>query len=62
MKKSQTGRTETGGATRRSVKESVPLGDHLVHSHVLTDAHGRYTALLCRKTGRLQRLPRGVLA
>jgi hypothetical protein len=50
------------GATRGGVKDSVPLGNHLVHSHVLTDAHGRYTALLCRKTGRLRRLPPGVRA
>jgi hypothetical protein len=50
------------GATRRSVKESVPLSNHLVHSHVLTDAHGRYTALLHSPSGRLQRLPRGVRA
>ncbi len=57
------GKTSTGGATA-----SVPFIDHLVyisalaHSHVLTDGSGRYAALLCRDSGRLQRLPRGVKA
>lgn len=50
------------GADAGGVKDSVPLSNHLVHSYVLTDGHGRYTALLCRKTGRLRRLPLGVRA
>ena len=53
---------ETKSGAGGGVKGSVPLGNHLVHSHVLTDAHGRYSSLLCRKTGRLRRLPRGVRA
>jgi hypothetical protein len=60
MKKLQAGNLEAGA--RASATESVPLGNHLGHSHVLMDAHGRYAALLCRKTGRLRRLPPGVRA
>jgi hypothetical protein len=39
---------------------SLPRRAHAVHG--LTDAHGRYTALLHSPTGRLERLPRGVRA
>ncbi len=57
------GKTSTGGATA-----SVPFTGQLVHSsaplrcHVLCDGNGSYTALLCRDSERLQRLPRGVKA
>ncbi len=47
------------GANAGGVKSIVPLVNHLVHGHVLTNGDGRYAALLCRRTGRLQRLPRG---
>jgi hypothetical protein len=46
----------SGGAT-----QSIALS-HLARHHVLTDAHGRYVALLCRNSGQLQRLPRGIKA
>lgn len=48
-----------GGATRNIAQfdSSAPT-----HCHVLTNAHGYYTALLCCQTGRLRRLPRGVRA
>lgn len=53
----------TGGATE-SLAQTRPHVDHSAFSrhHILTDGQGRYTALLCRQTGRLQRLPRGVEA
>jgi hypothetical protein len=40
---------------------SVPL-NQLVHAHILTKRDGRYVALLCRRTGRLERLGRSVRA
>ena len=52
MKSPDKGAGGTGGA-----KKSIPQVDHLVyssslaHSHVLTDAHGHYAALLCRDSG-----------
>jgi hypothetical protein len=58
---------KAGGGTG-SAKASLPQVDHLVYRsafarhHVLTDAHGCFAALLCRNTGRLQRLPRGMRA
>jgi len=59
-------KSPNNGANASGVDGIIPDVDHLVYRsvlarcHVLTDAHGRYTALLCRDSGRLQRLPRGV--
>ncbi len=49
------------GADAGGVGLSVPL-NRLVHTHVLTNGDGRYIALLCRRTGRLERLGRSVRA
>ena len=50
----------SAGSSGGAVESSIPRVDHLAYT--LTDAHGRYTALLCRRTGRLRRLGKGVRA
>jgi hypothetical protein len=63
MTKSPDRRGSTGSA-ENSLSQTdclVPVPRTIRH-HVLTDAYGRSTALLCRDTGSLFRLDKGVRA
>ncbi len=53
-------RASEGKTQRGAVEDSLPRRAR--PAYVLTDAHGRYTALLHSPTGRLERLSRGVNA
>lgn len=63
MKKSPDEQGGTGGAENSlsQIDRLAPVPRTIRH-HVLTDAYGRATALLCRDSGSLFRLGKGVRA